>query len=97
MSVFSHSDSQKEKLFKILTENYGYKKEELVYISGVMGVPISFMDKYCPEQFEILGATESEGKGFSNGLWCEESDVSQPLVTGERKFKRIFIRKREQV
>ena len=23
---------------------------------GVMGVPISFMDKYCPEQFEIVGA-----------------------------------------
>ena len=22
---------------------------------GVMGVPISFVDKYCPEQFEILG------------------------------------------
>jgi hypothetical protein len=20
-----------------------------------MGVPISFMDKYCPEQFEIIG------------------------------------------
>lgn len=25
---------------------------------GIMGVPISFMDKYCPEQFEILGATQ---------------------------------------
>ena len=25
---------------------------------GVMGVPISFLDKYCPEQFEILGATQ---------------------------------------
>ena len=25
--------------------------------SGVMGVPISFLDKYCPEQFEILGLT----------------------------------------
>ncbi len=24
---------------------------------GVMGVPISFLDKYCPEQFEILGMT----------------------------------------
>ena len=24
--------------------------------AGVMGVPISFMDKYNPEQFEILGA-----------------------------------------
>lgn len=22
---------------------------------GIMGVPITFMDKYCPEQFEILG------------------------------------------
>lgn len=26
--------------------------------TGVMGVPISFLDKYCPEQFEILGATQ---------------------------------------
>ena len=27
---------------------------------GVMGVPISFMDKYCPEQFEIVGMCENE-------------------------------------
>ena len=26
--------------------------------SGIMGVPISFLDKYCPEQFEILGSTQ---------------------------------------
>jgi hypothetical protein len=26
--------------------------------SGVMGVPISFLDKYNPDQFEILGATQ---------------------------------------
>lgn len=64
---------------------------------GAMGVPISFLYKYCPEQFEILGATESEGKGFSNGLWDETSNVSQPLIDGQRKFKRIFIKyKREQ-
>jgi len=25
---------------------------------GVMGVPITFLDKYCPEQFEILGSTQ---------------------------------------
>lgn len=25
---------------------------------GIMGVPITFLDKYCPEQFEILGATQ---------------------------------------
>lgn len=59
---------------------------------GVMGVPISFLDKYNPEQFEILGATESEGKGFSCGLWNEESKVAQPLVFGEKQYKRIFIR-----
>lgn len=28
--------------------------------NGVMGVPISFMDKYVPEQFEILGMCENE-------------------------------------
>lgn len=61
---------------------------------GVMGVPITFMDKYNPEQFEIIGATESEGKGFSVGLWDEKSKVAQPLINGERKYKRIFIKKR---
>ena len=25
---------------------------------GIMGVPISFLDKYCPEQFEILGISQ---------------------------------------
>lgn len=59
---------------------------------GVMGVPISFLDKYSPEQFEIVGATESEGRGFSDGLWDETSKVSQPLVRNERVYKRIFIK-----
>lgn len=27
---------------------------------GVMGVPISFLIKYCPEQFEILGQTQGD-------------------------------------
>lgn len=62
--------------------------------NGAMGVPISFLDKYNPEQFEIIGATESEGVGFSNGLWKAESRVAQPLVNGVKKYKRIFIRKR---
>ena len=60
--------------------------------SGAMGVPITFMDKYNPDQFEIIGATESEGKGFSNGLWDEKSKVAQPLVNQNRVYKRIFIK-----
>ena len=62
---------------------------------GVMGVPITFLHKYNPDQFEILGATESEGKGFSVGLWNEKSKVAQPLVNGERKYKRFFIRRKQ--
>lgn len=62
--------------------------------NGVMGVPISFLDKYSPDQFTILGATESEGKGFSEGLWDKNSNVAQALVNGKRVYKRIFIQHR---
>ncbi|MBQ6210439.1 MAG: adenine-specific methyltransferase EcoRI family protein [Prevotella sp.] len=69
------------------------KVEDIPYdYSGIMGVPITFLDKYNPEQFEILGASESEGKGFSNGIWIEQSGVAQPLIKGNKKYKRIFIR-----
>ena len=64
--------------------------------TGVMGVPISFLKYLCPEQFVLIGATESEGKGFSNGLWISDSGVAQPLVNGERKYKRLFIRKKTE-
>lgn len=33
----------------------GIPKEELQWCNGAMGVPITFLDKYSPEQFEILG------------------------------------------
>nr|DAR29238.1 MAG TPA: adenine-specific methyltransferase [Bacteriophage sp.] len=62
--------------------------------NGIMGVPISFLDKYNPDQFEIVGASESEGKGFSHGLWSPASGVAQPMLHGERKYKRLFIRYR---
>ena len=56
-----------------------------------MGVPITFLDKYNPEQFRIIGATESEGRGFSEGLWRESSGIPQPVVSGARVYKRLFI------
>jgi len=45
--------------------------------------------------FIIIGATESEGKGFSNGLWDSTSKVAQPLVNGKRRYKRLFIKRKE--
>jgi len=40
---------------------------------GVMGVPISFLIKYCPEQFEILGITD---RGNQWGLKTKEYTIS---------------------
>ena len=61
---------------------------------GVMGVPITFLDKFNPEQFEIIGADEAEGTGFSQGLFIEGSKYKQCYVNGSRIYKRIFIRKK---
>ena len=38
----------------------GVKLNEIHWISGVMGVPITFMDKYNPEQFEIVAFRKGE-------------------------------------
>ena len=43
---------------------------------GIMGVPISFLDKYCPEQFEIEGITKT-WFGFANKNYPEQTQVSK--------------------
>jgi hypothetical protein len=60
--------------------------------NGIIGVPITFLDKYNPEQFEIIGISEANGRGFSGGIW----DGTNPhcLVNGERIYARIFIKKK---
>ena len=63
---------------------------------GAIGVPITFMQYHKPDQFEILGATESEGVGFSAGLWNADSGIAQPMMNGGKKYKRIFIRRRRE-
>lgn len=53
---------------------------------GVMGVPVSFLDKYCPEQFEILGQMANTN--------VDEYNFGYPFVNGIRKYARILIRKK---
>ena len=43
---------------------------------GVMGVPISFLDKYCPEQFEILGITKT-WYGSASKVYPEQIQVDR--------------------
>ena len=53
---------------------------------GVMGVPISFMDKYNPEQFEIVGSNRWINQD-SEGIYGRGSYVGD-----KETFKRIFIK-----
>lgn len=51
---------------------------------GVMGVPITFLDKYNPDQFEIVGneldLNIEKGRGY---------------IKGKRMYSRLFIRRRQ--
>lgn len=44
--------------------------------TGPMGVPISFLDKYCPEQFKITGITKTWFGGASK-TYPEQTQVSK--------------------
>lgn len=52
--------------------------------AGVMGVPITFMTKYSPDQFEIVGELNH---GCDN-----EYDLAKPVIDGVEKYTRILIR-----
>ena len=56
----------------------------------VMGVPITFLDKYCPEQYEILGITELNSP-FSNGI----GKTDRPYINGNRMYSRILIMRKK--
>lgn len=66
---------------------------------GVMGVPISFLDKYCPEQFELLSCCEPaiSLEIFENIPYFKEYKSRQITVNGtlcQKTYHRIFIQKK---
>ncbi|SDG09382.1 Adenine-specific methyltransferase EcoRI [Bacteroidales bacterium KHT7] len=75
--------------------------------AGVMGVPISFLDKYCPEQFEIIGQTQGDsGKELGLKPFDRELKKLNPsLRDGQlyymedgkpiKPYARILIRKKQ--
>lgn len=60
---------------------------------GVMGVPITFLDKYCPTQFDIVGCSD-------NGAVPDEYKLphfkahNEPFINKKKLYKRLFIRRR---
>lgn len=64
---------------------------------GFMGVPITFLDKYNPEQFKIIGMSASAGydaeivgipklEGFKD---------ARPLINAKNTYARIFIKNKK--
>ena len=56
---------------------------------GCMGVPITFLDKYNPKQFEILGLDDHR---LIYPAWRGRG----PDLDGQSVYRRIIIRKRKQ-
>lgn len=74
---------------------------------GIMGVPLTFLDKYCPEQFEIIGQTQGDSgkelglKPFDRGLKKLNPSLRDGqlyyMIDGkpEKPYARILIRKKQ--
>lgn len=60
---------------------------------GVMGVPISFLDKYSPEQFEIIGLAAGNIRGLAG--MTSKIGKDGPYINGKLKYGRIFIKHRK--
>ena len=108
---FTNLEVQKHKAFITLYKQYTpkeyphYDNYDAIEVSkvaeipydyeGAMGVPITFLDKYNPEQFEILGMASSAGysKDIVGIPFIGERDA-RPLIRGKNTYARVFIKKK---
>lgn len=76
---------------------------------GMMGVPITFMDKYCPEQFEIVGIAKRgagdpklRSKVYTKDEYANYSDLNSGTVlknnngTLKITYQRLLIKRKNQ-
>lgn len=62
---------------------------------GVMGIPITFLDKYNPDQFEILGLIASAGYDEKIvGIPKINLKKAYPIVCGKKIYARVLIKKK---
>lgn len=70
---------------------------------GIMGVPISFLDKYCPEQFEIIWQASGNTKASAPKEVLQELNYRHhpedrggcTVINNKRTYGRILIRKKQ--
>lgn len=63
-------------------------KEIPVNYKGVIGVPITFMDKYNYDQFEIVGIMATTK--------ITDDNFGYPYLNGKKKYARILIKRKEE-
>jgi len=56
-----------------------------------MGVPITFLDKYNPDQFEIIGCSYDYGRPVD---WNKNINMSVS-VEGVNVYKRLLIKRKK--
>lgn len=63
---------------------------------GVMGVPITFLNKYNPDQFEIVGSDADVKEGLLPELVKSSWDgkIDRAYLNGKRMYARLFIRRK---
>ena len=71
-------------------------KDIPVDYDGPMGVPITFLDKYCPEQFQILGISLEQAVPMTtvapNGIYQKGGPAFYLPDTEENHYKRLYCR-----
>jgi hypothetical protein len=63
---------------------------------GVMGVPISFLDKYSPEQFEIVGGT-ANGQVPDKFKIGNFNAYNNPISNDKKIYQRILVRHKKNL
>ena len=58
-----------------------------------MGVPITFLDKYSPDQFEIVGLAAGNIRGLAGIISTTGKDG--PYIGGKLRYGRIFIKRKK--
>ena len=76
--------------------NVDVTKEIPMDYPGVMGVPITYIDKYNPDQFEILGMASSAGYNAEIvGIPFMGDKDARPLINGKNTYARVFIKNKK--
>ena len=63
--------------------------------TGIMGVPVTFLDKYNPKQFEIIWTTDRGGDGYLEDLKKPWDRYDAPVINGKGLYTRILIRNKK--